>query len=98
MKFTVDPPELHKASQKFTELAGEYSTIYGRLMNTASTMGDAWKAADNLAYVEQINGFCEELKLMTTHLEQAAQALTQQATNYEAARDNNIASVKKLQN
>lgn len=98
MRLVVDPPELHKASQKFTQLAGDYNTLYNRLINTASTMGDAWKAADNLAFVEQINGFCDDLKAMTEHLEQAAQALEQQAVNYEGTRDNNITSVKQLAN
>ena len=98
MKFTVDPPELHKTSQTFTKLSGEYKDVYTRLMNTASTMGEAWKSADNLAYVDQINGFCDELKAMTDHLEQAAKALEQQAANYETTRDDNIASVKKLVN
>lgn len=98
MKFVVDPPELHKASQKFTELSGEYTNVYNRLINTASTMGEAWKAADNLAFVDQINGFCDDLKAMTDHLVQAAQALDKQATNYETTRDNNITGVKQLKN
>ena len=98
MRASVDPPELRKASQKFTQLSGDYTSVYNRLMNTANTMGEAWKSADNLAFVEQITGFCEELKAMTTHLEQAAQALEQQAANYEATRDNNITGVKQLAN
>ena len=98
MRFTVDPPELHKTSQKFTQFAGDYTSIYNRMINTASTMGEAWKAADNLAFVEQIKGFCEELKEMATHLEQAAQGLEQQAANYEATRDGNITGVKQLVN
>ena len=98
MKFVVDPHELHKASQKFTQLAEEYTSVYNRLMNTASTMGEAWKAADNLAFVEQITGFCDDLKAMTDHLQQAAQALEQQATNYETTRDNNVTGVKQLAN
>lgn len=98
MKLVVDPPELHKASQKFTQLSGDYNTVHSRLINTASTMGEAWKAADNLAYVEQINGFCDDLKAMTDHLDQAATALKQQAENYETTRDNNITGVKQLQN
>jgi WXG100 family type VII secretion target len=98
MKLVVDPPELHKASQKFTQLADDYTTVYNRLMNTAGTMGEAWKAADNLAFVEQITGFCDELKEMTAHLGQAAQALEQQAKNYETTRDNNVTGVKKLTN
>ena len=98
MRFVVDPPELHSASQKFTQLAGEYTTLYNRLMNTASTMGDAWKAADNLAFVDQITGFCDDLKAMTDHLEQAAKALEQQAFNYETTRDNNVSGVRQLVN
>lgn len=98
MKLVVDPPELHKAASTFAQLASDYSSIYNRLLNTASTMGEAWKAADNLAYVDQINGFCDDLKAMTQHLEQASKALEQQAQNYESTRDNNITSVKQLAN
>jgi len=98
MKLVVDPPELHKASDKFKNLSEEYNTVHTRLINAASTMGDAWAAADNLAFVDQIKGFCEELKAMTDHLVQASTALKQQATNYEATRDNNITGVKQLAN
>ena len=98
MRFVVDPPELHKAASKFRELSEEYSGVYQRLINTASTMGEAWKAADNLAFVDQINGFCDDLKAMTDHLTQAASALDAQAKNYEDARDNNISGVKTLAN
>lgn len=98
MKLDVDPPELRKASQKFTRLASDYTTIYSRLIKTASTMGLAWKAADNQAFVDQINGFCDDLKAMAAHLEQAAQVLEQQAVNYETTRDNNVAGAKRLTN
>ena len=98
MRLVVDPPELHKASQKFSQLAGDYTSVYNRLINCASTMGEAWKSADNLAFVEQINGFCDDLKAMSDHLEQAAKALKQQAVNYETTRDNNITGVKQLAN
>lgn len=98
MKFTVDPPELHSAAQKFTQLSEEYTTVYNRLLTAAQTMGTAWEAADNLAFVDQINGFCEDLKAMAAHLDQAAQALDLQAKNYETVRDNNATSVKQLAN
>jgi WXG100 family type VII secretion target len=98
MKLVVDPPELHKASQNFARLSEDYTTVHNRLINTASTMGEAWKAADNLAFVEQITGFCDDLKAMTDHLVQASQALERQAVNYETTRDNNITGVKQLAN
>jgi len=97
-KFTVDPPELHAASGKFNQYASDYKDVHTRLINKASTMGEAWKAADNLAFVEQILGFCDELQAMTEHLEQASQALKKEAENYEETRDNNIVSVKQLAN
>lgn len=98
MKLSVDPLELHKAASTFNQLASDYSSIYNRLINTASTMGEAWSAADNLAYVEQIKGLCDDLRAMTQHLETAASALEQQAGNYESTRDNNITGVKQLAN
>jgi len=98
MKLHVDPPELHKAAGTFSTLAEDYHGVYTRLMNTASTMGEAWKAADNLAFVDQINGFCEDLNKMVAHLNQASAALTQQAQNYEKTRDDNVAGVRTLTN
>ena len=97
-KFTVDPPELITASQKFTSLANDYDSLYNKLINAASTMGEAWKAADNLAFVEQITGFCDDLKAMKEHLDQAAQALELQAKNYETTRDDNVTGVRQLTN
>lgn len=98
MKLVVDTPEMHKASQKLTQLSEEYTSLYNRLINTASTMGEAWKAPDNLAFVDQINGFCEELQQMTQHISQSAQALEMQAKNYETTCENNVTGVKKLVN
>jgi len=98
MRLIVDPPQLHSASDKFNQLAGDYGQVHTRLMNTARTMGEAWKAADNLAFVDQITGFCSSLQAMTAHLEQAGQALKQQATNYETAQRHNIDSVRQLAN
>jgi len=98
MRIVVDPPELHAAASAFNQLSGEYQMVYQSLLNTASTMGAAWQSADNLAFVEQINGFCPDLLKMVQHLEQASQALTMQAKNYEAARDGNVASVRTLAN
>lgn len=98
MNIVVDPPELHTAAQTLKELSEEYSTIYQRLINTASTMGEAWKGADNLAYVERINGFCDELKAMTAHLMQCSTALDKQASTYEGIIDINITGVQQLAN
>jgi len=98
MKLIVDPPELHKVSQRLLELSGEYDDVYKRLMNTATTMGESWKAEDNLAFVEQITGFCDDLEYMVNRLVQASETLKQQAVNYETTRDTNITNVRQLAN
>ncbi len=94
----VTPEELGKASQKLQTISETYTQIYTELLQQAGTMGAAWEADDNLAFVEQINGFCEELKMMATKLSTAAQTLEKQKTNYETRRETNIAQVKKLAN
>ena len=90
--------DMAKASQKLQSLSETYTEIYTQLMQEANTMGAAWEGADNLAFVEQINGFTEELKAMAAKLSTASQALDRQRANYVARQDNNIAQVKKLVN
>lgn len=90
--------DMAKAAQKLQELSETYTDIYTQLMQEANTMGTAWEGADNLAFVEQINGFTEELKMMAAKLSSASQALDKQRANYVARQDNNITQVKKLAN
>ncbi len=90
--------DMAKASQRLQEISETYTEIYSQLMQEASTMGSAWEGADNLAFVEQITGFTEELKMMASKLAQASEALNQQRQNYVDRQDNNITQVKKLTN
>lgn len=94
----VNPQDLDTASQKMMELSETYTNISRQLMQNASNMGSAWDGEDNMAFVEQINGFCEELKIMAERLDTAGQALKLQKENYEAIQVNNIQQVKKLVN
>lgn len=90
--------EMAKASRRLQELSEIYTDIYTQLLQDANTMGAAWEGADNLAFVEQINGFTEELKGMADKLSVAGQALDKQRANYVARQDSNITQVKKLIN
>ena len=90
--------EMAKASQKLQALSETYTEIYTQLLQEANTMGTAWEGADNLAFVEQINGLTDMLKAMATKLSTASQAIDKQRANYVARQDNNIAAVKKLAN
>ena len=90
--------EMASASQKLRESSQEYTQIYTRLMQAASTMGEAWDGVDNLAYVERITGFTEELKEMADKLTLASEALDKQRENYMARQDDNVTQVNKLTN
>ena len=94
----VNPAELEAASKKLISISEGYTGIYTQMMRLAQNMGSAWEAADNLAFVEQISGFCEELKKMAAKLELAGTTLHTQAQNYEARQSDNITQVKKLTN
>lgn len=90
--------EMAKASQKLQEISNSYTEIYTQLMQEAQTMGTAWEGADNLAFVDQITGFTDELRMMAEKISVASQALEQQRANYVARQDANIEQVKKLVN
>ena len=90
--------EMAKASKKLQSLSETYTEIYTQLLQEASTMGAAWDGADNLAFVEQINGFTEELKAMAAKLVTASQTIETQRANYVRRQDDNITQVKKLVN
>lgn len=97
-KIRVTPEEVEAASKKMAELSTTYTEIYTQLLQEAGTMGEAWESDDNLAFVDQINGFCDDLKRMADKLKVASDTLHQQKLKYEERRDNNIAQIKKLTN
>ena len=90
--------EMDKASKNLQSISESYAKIASQLMQEASTMGSAFEGADNLAFVNQITGFTEELDNMAKKLSNASQALAKQCANYRARQDDNITQVKKLAN
>lgn len=97
-RIRVTPQELDAASKKLAQLSETYTGIYTQLMQAAGTMGEAWEGEDNLAFVDQINGFNDDLKNMATKLQTASQALEQQRVNYVNTQENNTVQVRKLSN
>lgn len=97
-KIRVTPEELESASIKLNQISVDYAEIYAQLMQEAGTMGEAWEGADNLAFVEQISGFGEELKQMADKLGIASEALHKQKVNYATRQETNMTQVKKLTN
>ncbi|MBS7576545.1 MULTISPECIES: WXG100 family type VII secretion target [unclassified Enterococcus] len=94
----VTPDVLKKTSNELKSLAASYQNIYVQLLNQARTMGGAWQSSDNLAFVNQIEGFCEDLDKMKGRLDNASQVISRQAANYSQTIAHNIAQIKRLTN
>ena len=94
----VTPEELGTASKKLTEISGTYTEIYQQLLGEAEGMGQAWQGDDNLAFVNRINGFLEELQAMAKKIESAGATLEAQRVNYVNRQQANIDAVNKLTN
>jgi len=94
----VTPEELEKASNKLDGHSTTYKQIAQQLMQEAGTMGTAWEGEDNVAFVNQITGFTEELEQMAAKLKTASEALKSQQTKYKTRQEDNIAQVKQLTN
>lgn len=94
----VTPEQLAEASTKLAGISQSYKQIYSQLMQEASTMGAAWEGADNMAFVNRITGFTDDLKLMADKLMTASQGLEQQRANYVNRQQDNISRVNTLTN
>ena len=97
-RIRVTPEELQAASGQLAEFSATYTDIYSQLMQQANTMGQAWEGEDNQSFVNQINGFTEELKNMAQKLQTASEALKSQANNYAQRQQANVAAVQQLTN
>ncbi len=96
--FTVTPAELGKAANQLRSISENYTSLYKSLFEKVQAMGAAWDADDNLAFVSQINGFCDDLQNMALKFQTAASALDMQKQNYEDRMTSNVTEVKKLIN
>ncbi len=97
-RIRVTPEEMEKASNSLKTISETYTEIYKKLFQEVGTMGEAWEGEDNIAFVNQINGFCEELKQMADKIMLASTTLKQQKDNYVTTQQNLVTEVKKLAN
>lgn len=89
--------EVEKISKNLQALSETYTDIYTQLLQKANAIS-GWDGKDNDAFVEQINGFTEELKTMAAKISQMSQIIDQQRINYINRQNDNINQVKKLTN
>jgi WXG100 family type VII secretion target len=94
----VTPEQLEQSSRKIADHSQAYTQIYRQLLSEAGSMGSAWEGEDNQAFVNQINGFCDELRKMAEKLKTASEALAQQSTAYKTKQSDTTAGARTLPN
>lgn len=90
--------EMENAARKLRGISQNYRDLSTKLMQQAKTMGNAWDGADNLAFVNQISGFTEDMQAMADRLTSAGTTLSKQRANYVARQEANMTAVRRLVN
>ena len=97
-KIEVTPELLEKAAQEIEALAGDYQSQYNQLYSETGAMASSWSGKDNLAFVNQIDGFKEDFKKMYDHMIKYADFLRISAEAYRTTQDNVVLRAKNLVN
>ena len=87
-----------KVVSQLQESSQNYTNMYQELLKIAGSMGSAYQSADNLAFVQQINGLSDDLRKMADKILEISQIIDKQVQNHETRVQENISNVTKLQN
>ena len=97
-KIMVTPEMLESTASSIEGLANEYKAQYNELYSTTGNLASTWSGADNVAFVNQIEGFKEDLKLMYDRMNQYAEYLRVTAKGYRETQENVVKQAKSLIN
>lgn len=97
-KILVTPEMLEQAATSIESLANEYKAQYTELYSTTGSLASTWSGADNVAFVNQIEGFKDDLEKMYTLMNRYAQYLRTTAKSYRDTQDSIIKQAKSLIN
>ncbi len=97
-KIQVTPQQLETAAAKIENLANTYKQQYESLYKSTDAMASTWQGKDNVAYINQINGFKNDLTKMKNLMDSYASFLRKSAKSYRQTQDNITSQAKKLVN
>jgi WXG100 family type VII secretion target len=97
-KIVVDPAKLTSAAAQIDSQAADYQKQYNLLFNQVDGMGQSWQGADNLALVNQIDGFKDDFLAMHNLLMQYSAFLKSCAQAYTSTQQDRISQAKSLTN
>ena len=94
----VTPEELDRAAKRIEELAGEYESEYTNFYTTTGSLRDSWQGKDNVAFLDQIDGFKDDFDKMHDLMLDYASFLRNSAKAYRETQDDVEKQARKLAN
>ncbi len=94
----VTPEQLETAAGKIESMATDYKTQYNQLYSETNAMRSTWDGKDNVAFVDQIEGFKDDLEKMYNHMQEYVEFLRKSASAYRTTQDAVVAEARKLKN
>lgn len=91
---SVDPAKLESTAAKIDRHSFEYERIYASLFSEVDRMGVVWQGQDNLAFVNQIKEFMDDLQKMTQCMKQYSGTLKKTAKTYRNTQKEIISAAK----
>lgn len=96
VKIIVDTQNLLTASDAMIEKADEYKRISDSLLDEINYMGMSWGGLDNLAFVNQVNGFKDDFDQLHKILMQYADILQIVDREYQKTLNDSYAIVNSI--
>ena len=94
----VTPEVLEAAAKKIQGLSDEYKTQYETLYTRAGEMAQTWSGEDNVAFINQIEGFRNDFQAMFKLMNQYVDYLNKTAADYRATQEAIVKQAKALRN
>lgn len=94
----VTPELLRTTASQIESLANDYKTQYDNFYKETNAMASTWSGKDNVAYINQIDGFKDDLQKMYTLMNDYADFLRKSAKAYDDTQTDVVNKAKSLQN
>ncbi len=94
----VTPQQLDTAAGKIEGLAGDYKTQYESLYKEADALGSGYEGEGKKTFINQLNGFKDDLEKMYGLMNQYADFLRKTAKTYRETQQNIVSQAKTLPN
>lgn len=97
-RIMVTPELLESTAATIEQLANEYKAQYTELYATTGALAQTWTGEDNVAFVNQIEGFKDDLEKMRVLMNRYAEYLRTTAKSYRDTQETITKQARTLVN